>query len=650
MLAQAEIHVQLTPGLVGQLPPLRAIPMHPFDDIDDSVWDESSNTLPQDQEPEKDLTKTTIANAEQNPRVAVSAKEQEKLNKAIQRTERKAALTGNTSKLFEVDYDIEHGLLNGTPEQLQDLREAAMAQDLAMDAIRKQEQEAKRSRDDEVSVETMYRQKIGSDSCVAVMLEPTTKELVPMVFDRIEWSPFDDKSAKAHAEDFCCAFPKRYSNTVVSSCAGLLEPALRNIGRRMRSQRTRHLIGVRNGMLEILPDGRVELLEREKDLYLPIVVDLEIYPQRCDEETDPVSFKKRRFYKPFSTEELEAMGEKNFFKLLFGLFPEASVRACFQRFFGDILTAIRSQRFAVLEGPGGNGKSQMLQVWNSLITKGVAFNFNKSGQFDLQVLFFAAGVACDEFKKGRADTTLIKQILGRSKIPINRKFLSMVSYIVDAKHLWAWNEAPQFNDDSGAIETRLVRFQTAGNVKRGRAGEVQDMAELVLAIEKGLVFDWALNGAIGVVQDGHVPTDDELPDAMKASRAQALVEADPMLGFVREFEITAKPDVGNLYAKDDVYELMLEYFEKEGRSGSAKMSKDTALKALKRVLEKECGDGCMGSKDLKPEALHNGKKKRWPSVRLRFGSHEPIKPVHRSTSVSAEPELDSSGTDCSIPF
>jgi len=497
---------------------------------------------------------------------------------------------------------------------------------------------------DGMSIESIYRGSIATDPLVTIYNDPNCGEYVPMFWGGLEWSPLDKKMTKVHAEAFCSKFKKAYKNSLVISCADLLEPALINVGRPLRSHRRRHLIGVRNNMmLELLPDGRIEFLPWEKDLYLPVVVDVEIYPQRCVEERE-TNGRVRRFYEPLDMETIY-QNAPMFSSLVKGLFPDQGVLDAYQMFFGDVLTAVKSQRFAVLEGVGGNGKSQLLQVWSGLVTKGIAYNFNKSGSFDMEQLFMCTSVACDEFKKGRIDTTLIKQILGRSIIPVNRKFMSHISYRVDAKHQWAFNESPEWNDHSGAIESRLVRFMTAPVVKRGRDGEIQDLADLILDTERSMVFQWALHGALEVIRRGHVPTDDELPESMRKARSQALVEADPTLGFVEDYEITAELNKGDLYTKEDVYELMLEWFRKEGRTGSAQMSKDSAMRSLKRVLEKKCGHGCLGSKEVKPEVFRNGQKKRWPCIRLIFAGQPPIKPISRLVKDTMDEALENSYQD-----
>lgn len=497
-----------------------------------------------------------------------------------------------------------------------------------------QEQEPKQE-GQKASVEYRYRQSIGKVGDVRIRIEPGSGKPLPMVWQDARWRLMDIDAKRKHAERFCAGLPGAYSARAVDSCASLLVPILENLNAVLTTT-TRHIISTANCNLEILQDGRIEVLPHDRNLYVPVFVNVNIPEGLIESEKDPEKSARRKFLRLPGSGEIEAK-KTLFSSLITGLMTRKDELAVFQEFFGQPLTRVKAQTIAVLQGEPGRGKSQVMNVLAGLIENSATINFSSVGKYDLGQLVGAPFIVGDEIR-GRFNETLFKQVTGRSFITIERKWENPFSYSIEGSVMIGWNNPPRIGEHSSAIEQRMVIFLCDGPLKRGTKDEKDDLSRRVLDEDKLDVLLWALQGAVRVVSRGTLLTREELPLRLRREREKFGTQTDPIRAFVNELEIG--PSVDTYYAKDDVYKAFCEWLRKEGRMPGAPMSKDVAIKHLKRCIENAHGAGCLGG-ELKVTAIRDGAKSRVYAMRLNFGNPGRLLPLNRNDTISAMSRFES---------
>lgn len=501
------------------------------------------------------------------------------------------------------------------------------------------------------SSEYRYRQFLGESPDVAVRLAPHSGHPLVMQWkDGSHWVPLDPKGLKKHAEAFCAKMPGTYGKSVVESCASIAAPALENLEKVLENTTDRHLIGTRNHLLEILPDGQIEVLPIDRRLYVPVYLDVALDDRRIQTDPDPTKSGKdlKKFYRLRSVEELESGGL--WAKLITGLLYREDERRVFQEYFGLPFTRVKAQSVAVLQGIPGSGKSQVLNILAKSIRGAVELNLSSVGRFDLAKLVGAPLVIGDEIK-GRFDTVLFKRLSGHSFFNVEIKYQDPFSYQVEGPLMLGWNDPPVMTgENSSAIEQRMVVFLCDGKSHRGTKGEVVGLADRVVAEELDRVLEWALHGACRVVARGKMVPTDELPARMRSAKEAVGRASDPMRSFVEDFGIEPGDGV-SVYAKDDLYDLFLGWVQKQGLQTRAPMAKNQALRHLKRVLEETHGAGCTGGDDMRVSAVHKGESRRHRVMAVSFS--EPVKLMRIALPLSQQqhqidPEKEAESTRAAL--
>lgn len=487
-------------------------------------------------------------------------------------------------------------------------------------------------KEDKRTVESYFRSHVIKSRTYSVLTDEDVNERFAMEFKEGRWVKMTKNRKIDIAEKFCAqpSFQSQYTSNKAMSCASLLTSALCNSDKKLREVDTgKHYVATLNDLVEIKDDGAyVVVNEYERfntyvNLYCPLFLK--------NVQGTKIAIRDSRYIEE----------NTKFGSLITELFPDLKTRELFQDFFGSFLTNVKSQTVPVLQGAAGRGKSVVIKVICGMLDRSRVINFSKTNSFHLAQLHLAPVIAADEMR-GKVDTTLIKQVTGHSPILAEHKGETPFNFKVNGKLIFAWNNAPNFSEHSEAIEQRLVIFTVGGEAKRGNDKEIPDLDGLILREELQEVFEWALAGAIRVVKRGRLPSREEFTDRMLADKATLAKDSNPMLSMIEELGIRPGDRDGTVYAKDDVYKLVKDWFEKEGRQSGFAMSSSNVMKNLKSVLEQKYGFGCLGN-ELKVSVRTLDKVKRVQSIPLVFDAPVSIKPLDRG-SVSTS-SLDPSSYD-----
>lgn len=481
------------------------------------------------------------------------------------------------------------------------------------------------------TMETHFREYLAASPDLAVYDAGDAR--MTMLWKDGRWIPIPANRRKDRAEKFCSGFQSLYRDGVIESCQNLMSTALFNLGKVLKEDKKRHLIATKHRFLEITPEG-IRIEKSDRRLFVPIYADIEIDEDRIKLDTYAGGVGSPYFYTLRSTEELEK--DTKFGGLIQSLYPDPIQRSVLQEFLGDLLTRMQTQAIVVLEGEGGTGKSVLLKLMSMLVGNAKALNFSRCTPYQLAQIHLCPLVAADEVR-GRIDTTLVKQVSGRSLIQAEHKFESPFTFIYEGKMIWAQNEPPRLDDHSSAIEQRMFVFKASANTKRSTDQEIINYENVIFEEEADILLEWCLRGALKVVKRGRLPSGQELGKAILASKEEIGKRSDPLRGFVEEYGM--KPCETSAYSKDDLYELLKKWLQKEGRMSHAPMIKDVALGHIKRILEAKHGPGCLGGQ-FKVSVGHGSTKKRVPAMRVAFEYQVPIQALNRNdvTTAIMEPE------------
>lgn len=483
------------------------------------------------------------------------------------------------------------------------------------------------------TIESHFRSYLQNQSDLAVFEDSDGLVRLTMEWKNGHWRRIQQNRRTDRAEKFCAGFESLYRDGAVESCSNLMTPALYNLKKTLIEHPNRHLIATPNRMLEVTPEG-IRVANLDKRIFIRVFAPVKIDEDRVRLDMGAGGTGAPYFYQLRSTQELEK--DTKFGKLVRSLFPDDHTRRVLQQFMGTLFTRLENQTVAVIQGEGGTGKSVLVKLMAMLIGNSQALNLSRASPYQIAAIHLAPVIVIDEIR-GRVDTTLFKQLTGRSIMQGEHKYEAPFSFVYDGGLLLSWNEPPRMDDHSSAIEQRMVVFQVAGEVKRGTSKEIMKYEKVIFDEEADVVLEWCLQGALEVVKRGRLPTGKELGERLLRDKESLGRDSDPLRGFVEEFDV--RPSGGHVvYDKDDVYELLKKWLSKEGRMPGAPMVKSVALRHLKRILEQMYGQGCLGG-ELKVPSLN----RRVPAMRISFGFQVPIKPL-RSTDV-IKAELDETCVD-----
>lgn len=205
----------------------------------------------------------------------------------------------------------------------------------------------------------------------------------------------------------------------------------------------------------------------------------------------------------------------------------------FEKFFDDILKnpetdkkvmqewigycLVKNYRFnyaTMFIGNGRNGKSVALGLIESLLgfknISNITLQKIEKDKFCLSELYNKyANISADLSKTALKETGYFKQLTGQDTITVDRKYLSMLSFVNYAKMMFATNDLPYSYDDSDGFYDRWIIFEFPykfvdkiedETYQRYKDTELKEK----LTTEKSLsgLFNWALIGLHRLLVNG----------------------------------------------------------------------------------------------------------------------------------------------------
>lgn len=174
--------------------------------------------------------------------------------------------------------------------------------------------------------------------------------------------------------------------------------------------------------------------------------------------------------------------------------------AILQEWAGYLLTTTNYlQKFIVLEGKGGNGKTVYFAAIRAMLgnenVSSVALE-NFGGRFDLATTIGKAANICGDV--GEIDSVsegALKQFTGGDAMTFDRKGTTPIEMIPTAKLMCAWNLRPRFKDRSSGVWRRMILVPFEREIEESRKIAGMDSYKFWLQSgEVSAILRWAIEG------------------------------------------------------------------------------------------------------------------------------------------------------------
>lgn len=123
-------------------------------------------------------------------------------------------------------------------------------------------------------------------------------------------------------------------------------------------------------------------------------------------------------------------------------------------------TSCKAERMFLLDGNGANGKSVLINIFKMFFSPDqvspLSLDVLASNGFSKELLIKSRVNFAAEQKKSYLDSEELKKIITGDLIEINRKFKISLTFAPKTKIIVACNGVPKFNDNSYAIERRII--------------------------------------------------------------------------------------------------------------------------------------------------------------------------------------------------
>lgn len=238
-------------------------------------------------------------------------------------------------------------------------------------------------------------------------------------------------------------------------------------------------------------------------------------------------------YVPGGTEAVEA-----FIAELFADVTEAESHAraaTLQEFIGACLVgdAPKYQRAMVLYGPGGNGKSELLNAVRALFPKHARASLSPQDwgkPFRLSMLHGTRVNLVNEMpSRDILEGDVFKAVVTGDEVVTERKFKDPMHFVPEAGHVFAGNILPGVGDATDGFWRRILvvplsREFEASSERRLEAGHTLATQHL------GALLSWALEGAAAMQRAGAYT----IGDSSREIAAEWRDESDPVRAWIRE--------------------------------------------------------------------------------------------------------------------
>ena len=243
------------------------------------------------------------------------------------------------------------------------------------------------------------------------------------------------------------------------------------------------------------------------------------------------------------------------------------------------------QKFLILVGAGGNGKSTVLETWEAMLGADNVAHVPLDalgGEFRLgEMAGKLANIAGDMNHLDKVAEGLLKQLTSGDPIQVNRKFLPPVTMTPTARLIFAANVLPPIHDRSDGVWRRMIAMPFLHKIRDDRKD--RDRARRLKAELPG-IFNWALAGAIRLHRQGR------FTDCAVCRRcvAEHRLGCDPFRQFVEETVIC---DSGQTVLTDSLYDAYCVFCEAGGRYPKSQTEFGKEVLALPGVIKRRRGDG-----------------------------------------------------------
>ncbi len=224
-----------------------------------------------------------------------------------------------------------------------------------------------------------------------------------------------------------------------------------------------------------------------------------------------------------------------------------------QEWFGYCCTYDTSYEKALfMEGPGGNGKSQAMEVLRQLV--GVS-NVSSIPLHKLDERFQTYGLhgklinICSESDAGaRVPVATLRHLITGDDFQFERKGIDTFSAKPTARFVISMNQRPTFADPSNALWRRILLMPWTYSVPKDKI--VLDLGRKMAKAELPGIFNWAVAGLRRLWKQGHFTESTVVQAATDSLRAQS----DPIRNYLLDhYELVP----GNVFLKDDLWKECL---------------------------------------------------------------------------------------------
>ena len=261
--------------------------------------------------------------------------------------------------------------------------------------------------------------------------------------------------------------------------------------------------------------------------------------------------------------------------------PSKDLRKMLQQMMGLFLIPDTSyQRFWVLLGPAGTGKSTVAHVLSCLLgtenVSSVSLEQMREPFTLITLLGKLANISGEiETQEIRAGERIIKGITGEDQMALNEKYKPIIHATLTARLLFTCNQLPLFKDYGGSIGRRLVIIPMDTEIPEEKRdnGLWDELDE-----ELPGVFNWALTGLRELKTRGLFEA-----HASKKAVKEHLAEGKPWEGWIQElleFDSTYSSDL----SCTEVYQCFEAHFQALGYRRL--MTEATFGRALREVYPK----------------------------------------------------------------
>ena len=245
-----------------------------------------------------------------------------------------------------------------------------------------------------------------------------------------------------------------------------------------------------------------------------------------------------------------AVPAQSFFgKFLDTSVPDKSLQDYLQEGMGYTLTPYTIHQVALmLKGSGRNGKSVMVRILQALHARTAAMDLRNLKGFGLSQLVGASLAIAEEVPERGLNTQTLKALISGEATPINRKYLSEVSYRSKAKWIICTNLDQRSDDNSDGFWRRLVVIPFSEQI--ATKDVVAGLDQKIIDNELKLVLDWCLTGLQRLIVRGSLPPE---PQSVIAAKNLAITASDPVASWVQEEGVQASTNPTDMKSKDYIF-------------------------------------------------------------------------------------------------